>query len=42
MRILIAMLIGVLLASGSAVALVHDRTVVHQAPVRVLFNYGSG
>ena len=42
MRILIAMLIGVLLAGGSAVTLVHDRTVVHQAPVRVLFDYGSG
>ena len=36
------MLIGVLLASGSAVALVHDRPAVHQAPVRVLYNYGSG
>ncbi len=42
MRILIAMLIGALLASGSAVVLVHDSTATRQTPVRVLYNYGSG
>ncbi len=42
MRILIAMLIGALLATGSAVVLVHDDTAARPAPVRVLYNYGSG
>ncbi len=42
MRILLAMLIGVLLATGSAMVLVHDETLTRQAPVRVLYNYGSG
>jgi hypothetical protein len=42
MHILIAMLIGILLAAGSAAVLVHDQTAVYPAPVRVLFNYGSG
>jgi len=42
MRTVIAMLIGVLIATGSAVALVHNESMTRQAPVRVLFNYGSG
>ena len=42
MRTLIAILIGALIATGSAVVLVHNETVIRQAPARVLFNYGSG
>jgi hypothetical protein len=42
MRILIAVLAGVLLAVGSSVVLVHDATVTRQAPARVLFSDGSG
>jgi hypothetical protein len=42
MRTLLAVLIGILLATGSAGVMVHDESVVRQAPVRVLFNYGSG
>jgi hypothetical protein len=42
MRILIAMLIGALLAGGSAAVLVHNETTARPAPARVLFNYGSG
>jgi hypothetical protein len=41
-RILLAMLIGVLLATGSAAVLVHTETLTRPAPVRLLFNYGSG
>jgi uncharacterized protein YxeA len=41
-RTLIAVLIGVLLAIGCAVALVHNDTITRQAPPRVLYNYGSG
>jgi len=41
-RILIAMLIGALLATGSAAVLVHNETAIRPAPARVLFNYGSG
>ena len=42
MRILIAMLIGALLAGGSAAVLVHNETMTRPEPARVLFNYGSG
>jgi len=42
MRTLIAVLIGALLAVGSAAVLVHNDTVTRQAPARVLYNYGSG
>ena len=42
MRILVAVLIGILLATGCAVVMVHDETAVRPAPARVLFNYGSG
>ena len=42
MTTLIAVLIGILLATGSAVVMVHDESAVRQAPVRVLFSYGSG
>jgi hypothetical protein len=42
MRILIAVLAGVLLAAGSCAVLVHDATVTRQAPARALFSYGSG
>jgi hypothetical protein len=42
MNTLIAVLIGILLATGSAAVLVHNESVVRQAPVRLLFNYGSG
>jgi hypothetical protein len=38
----IAVLIGILIATGSVVVLVHDQTMVRPAPVRVVFNYGSG
>jgi hypothetical protein len=42
MRIVIAVLIGILLATGSTVILVRNETMVRQASARVLFNYGSG
>jgi len=42
MRTLIAVLIGVLIATGSVMVLVHNDTMTRQAPARVLFNYGSG
>ncbi len=42
MRILIAVLIGALIATGSVVVLVHDAAMARPAPTRVLFNYGSG
>ena len=42
MRTLIAVLIGVIIATGAAVILVHNATVTRQAPARVLYNYGSG
>jgi hypothetical protein len=42
MRILIAILAGILLAVGSSVVLVHDATVTRPASARVLFNDGSG
>ncbi|HYX58457.1 MAG TPA: hypothetical protein VE888_05550 [Streptosporangiaceae bacterium] len=42
MRTLIAVLIGVIIATGAAVILVHNATITRQAPARVLYNYGSG
>ena len=42
MRILITVLIGILLAAGSSVVLVHDATAVRQASPQVLFSHGSG
>jgi hypothetical protein len=42
MRTVVAVLIGILIAAGCAVVMVHDESVVRQAPARVLFNYGSG
>jgi hypothetical protein len=42
MRILIAVLIGALLAAGSVAVLVHDAAMARPAPARVVFNYGSG
>ena len=42
MRTVVALLIGILIAAGCAVVMVHDETVARQAPARVLFNYGSG
>jgi hypothetical protein len=42
MHFLIAVLIGALIATGAVTVLVHDNTIVRQAPVRVLYNYGSG
>jgi hypothetical protein len=42
MHILLAVLIGILLATGSAAVMVHDESVIRPAPVRLLFNYGSG
>jgi hypothetical protein len=42
MRTLIALLIGVIIAAGAAVVLVHNATITRQAPARVLYNYGSG
>jgi len=42
MRTLIAVLVGVIIATGAAVVLVHNATITRQAPARVLYNYGSG
>lgn len=42
MRILIAVLIGALLAVGFSVVLVRDASQTWQAPARVLFRYGTG
>ena len=42
MRILIAMVAGVLIAVAATMVLVHDATVTRQAPARVLFSDGSG
>ena len=42
LRILIAVLIGALIATGSSAVLVHDATTTRHAPARVVFNYGSG
>ena len=42
MRILIAMLIGALLAACSAVVLVHDATKTRQAPALVLYSADFG
>ena len=41
MRMLIALLVGVLLALARSAILVHDDTAVRPASARVLFNYGS-
>ena len=41
-RILIAVLIGALLAVGFSMVLVHDATMTRQAPARVLFSNDSG
>jgi len=42
MRILIAVLTGVLLAAAASVVLVHDAAVTRPAPTRVLFSNGPG
>lgn len=42
MHLLIALLVGAILAGGSAAVLVHDNTAVQQGPARVVYNYGSG
>ena len=42
MHMLIALLVGVLLAIASTAILVHDNTAVRPASTRVLYNYGSG
>ena len=42
MRILIAVLLGALIATGSVTVIVRDATAARPAPTRVLFNYGSG
>ena len=42
MRILIAVLLGALIATGSVAVLVRDASVGRPAPTRVLFSYGSG
>ena len=42
MRTLIAVLIGALLATVTAVVLVHNATMTRQAPARVLYDDGSG
>jgi hypothetical protein len=42
MRILIAVVIGALIAVGSSVVLVRDASQTWQAPARVLFRHGSG
>jgi hypothetical protein len=41
MRILIAMLIGAVIATAAVAVLVHNETTVQPAPTRLLFNYGS-
>ncbi len=42
MHLLIALLVGAVLAIASATVLVHDNTAVTPASTRVLYNYGSG
>jgi len=42
MRTLIAVLIGVIIATGAAVILVHNATITRQAPARELYNNGAG
>jgi|HubBroStandDraft_3_1064219.scaffolds.fasta_scaffold124748_2 hypothetical protein len=42
MRMLLALLLGALLAGGSAVMLVHNSAEVQPAPTQVLYTYGSG
>lgn len=41
MRMLIALLVGVLLAIASTTILVHDNTALRPSSTRVLYNYGS-
>jgi hypothetical protein len=38
----IALIVGAILAGGSAAVLVHDDTAVQQGPAHVVYNYGSG
>ena len=42
MRIVVAVLIGALLAVGFSMVLVHDATMTRQAPARVLFSHVDG
>lgn len=42
MRMLMALLVGVLVAIASVAILVHDNTAARPASTRVLFTYGSG
>ena len=42
MRMLIALLVGVLVAIASVTILVHDNTAVRPTSTQVLYNYGSG
>lgn len=42
MNLLIALLVGAVLAIAGVSVLVHDNTAVMPASTRVLFNYGSG
>ncbi len=42
MRTLTAVLIGALIATGSAVVLVHNDIMTRQAPARVRYHCGSG
>ncbi len=42
MRLLMALLVGVLVAIASVAILVHDNTALHPASTRVLYTYGSG
>jgi hypothetical protein len=42
MRILIALLLGAVIAAVCALVMVHDATAVRQTPTRALFSYGSG
>lgn len=42
MHLLIALLVGAILAGGSAVVLVHDNTAVQNTPAHAVYNYGSG
>jgi len=42
MRVVIAVLIGAIIATGAAVVLVHNATIIRPASARVLYHHGSG
>ena len=42
MRLLIALLLGAVVAVVCMLVMVHDATAIRQTPTRALFSYGSG